>query len=170
MTFNAREIAKFLADGHACADLIKDAFIEDMTEALEAAYAAGPVELKRENTKLRAMIGNNREPCIYCGLSATDQSLCVSGFPGCDRADDQLMCPHFAEAVGAAQAQASAVKAALERAYQIAQSSGHGYQAAERIRALIPAPPAQEDVHAGTGANLVQPESSAPIKARAREK
>ena len=113
MTFNAREIAKFLADGHACADLIKDAFIEDMTEALEAAYAAGPVELKRENTKLRAMIGNNREPCIYCGLSATDQSLCVSGFPGCDRADDQLMCPHFAEAVGAAQAQVSAVKAAL---------------------------------------------------------
>ena len=99
MTFNAREIAKFLADGHACADLIKDAFVEDMTEALEAAYAAGPVELKRENTKLRAMIGNNREPCIYCGLSATDQSLCVSGFPGCDRADDQLMCPHFAEAM-----------------------------------------------------------------------
>ena len=48
MTFNAREIAKFLADGHACADLIKDAFVEDMTEALEAAYAAGQEQMREK--------------------------------------------------------------------------------------------------------------------------
>ena len=71
MTFNAREIAKFLADGHACADLIKDAFIEDMTEALEAAYAAGQETMREAAAK--AALGAQLPAHYQWGHDAMEQ-------------------------------------------------------------------------------------------------
>jgi hypothetical protein len=42
----------------------------------------------KENNILRGLLGKSSEPCVHCGL--LDMSLCVSGFPGCARADDIL--------------------------------------------------------------------------------
>lgn len=60
-------------------------------------------QLRQENDQFRAMLGNSAKPCIYCGLSAKDQIKCESGFPGCARADDQMLCPHFAAEMKAEQ-------------------------------------------------------------------
>lgn len=51
-------------------------------------------ELAKENDKLRAMIANSGKPCVYCDLPADKWVECVSGFPGCARADDAMLCPH----------------------------------------------------------------------------
>ncbi len=48
-----------------------------------------------ENTRLRAALANSDQPCIYCSLSAKDWAKCKIGFPGCDRADDAMGCPHL---------------------------------------------------------------------------
>lgn len=53
-------------------------------------------QLTRENDFLRAVIGNSAKECMYCGLGAEDQARCQSGFPGCDRADDQMLCRNAA--------------------------------------------------------------------------
>lgn len=71
-------------------------------------FAAAPLhqriaELTAENNKWRAAYGNSDKPCMYCELSAADQAKCQSGFPGCGRADDQMMCPHFAAELGCEQ-------------------------------------------------------------------
>lgn len=58
-----------------------------MGEAADAIEA-----LRKENDFLRAHIGNNAKACVYCGLGADEQAKCVSGFPGCARADDQMLC------------------------------------------------------------------------------
>jgi len=60
-------------------------------------------QLHQENDQFRAMLGNSAKPCIYCGLSVKDQMKCESGFPGCARADDQMICPHFAAEMKAEQ-------------------------------------------------------------------
>ena len=48
--------------------------------------------LKKENDFLRAYVGNSDKACVYCGLGADEQGQCERGFPGCSRADDQLLC------------------------------------------------------------------------------
>lgn len=47
--------------------------------------------LQRENDLLRKKLADSAEPCIYCGLPANEQAKCAHGFPGCARADDQLL-------------------------------------------------------------------------------
>lgn len=48
--------------------------------------------LQRENDFLRAQTGNSAKSCVYCGLGADEQAKCERGFPGCARADDQMLC------------------------------------------------------------------------------
>lgn len=62
-------------------------------------------DLRKENDTLRALLGNSALPCVYCGLPAADQALCKSGFPGCSRADDQMLSQHFADGYRAEQAE-----------------------------------------------------------------
>lgn len=52
----------------------------------------------RENDYLRALVGNSDKSCIYCGLGSEDQGKCAFGFPGCSRADDQMLCRNFGDA------------------------------------------------------------------------
>lgn len=47
-------------------------------------------ELEKENTRLRFLLSDGNDPCIYCGLSKADYSKCAYGFPGCARADDWI--------------------------------------------------------------------------------
>jgi len=51
--------------------------------------------LEAENTRLRAALANSDQPCAYCSLPADEWNKCESGFPGCDRADDAMGCPHL---------------------------------------------------------------------------
>lgn len=71
--------------------------------------------LQAENDTLRGLLGNSAKPCTYCGLAAEDQGKCQYGFPGCMRADDQMLSKHFADGYWAEQAQkrADALEAAL---------------------------------------------------------
>lgn len=48
-------------------------------------------DVVKENDRLRGIIGHSVMDCIYCGLPAIQQTKCLSGFPGCSRADDQLL-------------------------------------------------------------------------------
>ena len=48
--------------------------------------------LTAENDWLRAYTGQSAKACIYCGLGADEQGKCNRGFPGCARADDQMLC------------------------------------------------------------------------------
>lgn len=52
-------------------------------------------EARAENDRFRAGLANGSGPCVYCDLSREDWSKCRSGFPGCGRADDAMLCPHF---------------------------------------------------------------------------
>jgi hypothetical protein len=63
-------------------------------------------ELENENNTLRGLLGNSAKPCPYCGLAAEDQGMCSRGFPGCARADDQMLSKHFADAYALQQAEA----------------------------------------------------------------
>lgn len=51
--------------------------------------------LTAENKLLRAALANSELPCVYCSLPASDMAKCESGFPGCERAEDALGCPHL---------------------------------------------------------------------------
>ena len=61
--------------------------------------------LQRENDTLRGLLGNSAKPCAYCGLAAEDQAKCAHGFPGCMRADDQILSKHFADGYALEQTQ-----------------------------------------------------------------
>lgn len=61
--------------------------------------AAEVEELRAENDKLRAKLGNSPEPCAYCGIPADKLLDCQHGFPGCPRADDMVLCGHFGAAM-----------------------------------------------------------------------
>jgi regulator of replication initiation timing len=50
--------------------------------------------LRKENDHLRASLANSGGPCVYCNLPKEEWSKCASGFPGCSRADDAMLCPH----------------------------------------------------------------------------
>jgi hypothetical protein len=56
------------------------------------ALSADNEALRKENDFLRAHSGTSAKACVYCGLGADEQGKCASGFPGCDRADDQQLC------------------------------------------------------------------------------
>lgn len=72
----------------------------------ELSAAQAEIErLREENNTLRGLLGNSAKPCPYCGLAAEDQSKCDRGFPGCARADDQMLSQHFADAYHAEQAE-----------------------------------------------------------------
>ena len=43
---------------------------------------------------LRATVANRGGPCIYCALPKEEWARCRLGFPGCDRADDAMLCPN----------------------------------------------------------------------------
>lgn len=53
-------------------------------------YVRNIEKLRAENDKLRALLANGSDPCIYCGLPKPDMARCEHGFPGCGRADDML--------------------------------------------------------------------------------
>lgn len=53
-------------------------------------YVRNIEKLRAENDKLRALLANGSDPCIYCGLPKADMAKCEHGFPGCGRADDML--------------------------------------------------------------------------------
>jgi hypothetical protein len=55
--------------------------------------------LTKENDFLRAYTGNSAKACVYCGLGAEEQFRCKSGFPGCARADDQMLCREIGSAM-----------------------------------------------------------------------
>lgn len=66
--------------------------------------------LRADNDTLRGLLGNSALPCPYCGLAAEDQSKCAHGFPGCARADDQMLSKHFADGYRAERAEAELAK------------------------------------------------------------
>lgn len=68
-------------------------WINSTTEQI-AEKDAESARLVKENDILRASIANGKEPCIYCTLPREEWSKCQSGFPGCARADDAMLCPH----------------------------------------------------------------------------
>ncbi|WP_232629107.1 hypothetical protein [Methylobacterium sp. Leaf118] len=85
-------------------------------QALREALA----EASRENTILRASLANSSSPCAYCKLPREEWSKCASGFPGCDRADDAMLCPHVgaeletADRLAAAETALDALSAEVE--------------------------------------------------------
>lgn len=52
-------------------------------------------KLEAEVIALRAALAMSDQPCVYCSLPASEMNRCELGFPGCDRADDALGCPHL---------------------------------------------------------------------------
>ena len=50
--------------------------------------------LSAENDKLRVLLATSNANCAFCGLPAAEMAKCASGFPGCSRADDMLLCVH----------------------------------------------------------------------------
>jgi hypothetical protein len=44
-----------------------------------------------ENNTMRRIIANSEIDCVYCKLPKVDMAKCVSGFPGCARADDMML-------------------------------------------------------------------------------
>jgi hypothetical protein len=57
--------------------------------------AARIAELQKENDTLRGLLGSSSKPCVYCNLPAAEQIKCAHGFPGCMRADDQMLGKYF---------------------------------------------------------------------------
>lgn len=52
-------------------------------------------DLAGENTRLRAALAQSDQPCAYCSLPRDEWAKCKNGFPGCDRSDDAMGCPHL---------------------------------------------------------------------------
>ena len=50
--------------------------------------------LNAENDRLRVLLAASNANCAFCGLPAAEMAKCASGFPGCSRADDMLLCEH----------------------------------------------------------------------------
>jgi regulator of replication initiation timing len=74
--------------------------VDEIVELTRAPTLAAEVEeLRAENDKLRAKLGNSPEPCAYCGIPADKLLDCQHGFPGCPRADDMVLCGHFGAAM-----------------------------------------------------------------------
>ena len=50
--------------------------------------------LRAEVDKLRVLLAASNANCAFCGLPAAEMAKCASGFPGCSRADDMILCVH----------------------------------------------------------------------------
>ena len=64
-----------------------------------ASQAAEVARLTKENDWLRAYTGQSAKACVYCGLGADEMGKCERGFPGCARADDQMLCREVGVAI-----------------------------------------------------------------------
>jgi hypothetical protein len=89
-TIKKMAIPLSLADGVKTMDVWAEVAAE--RDALQSDLAS----TRKENDTFRGLLGNSSKPCTYCGLAAADQAKCTRGFPGCARADDQLLSEHFA--------------------------------------------------------------------------
>ncbi len=49
--------------------------------------------LSKENDHMRGLLSHGSDPCIYCGLRASEMGRCARGFPGCARGDDMMNAP-----------------------------------------------------------------------------
>lgn len=67
-------------------------------------------DLASENARLRAALAQSDQPCAYCSLPHDEWAKCKSGFPGCDRADDAMGCPHLGASL-----EAERYRAALQK-------------------------------------------------------
>lgn len=77
-----------------------------------------------ENNTLRGLLGNSSKDCPYCGLPASEQGRCSYGFPGCKRADDQLLYQGFADSyrVDVLEKQIQVMRSKIEFAVQVLES------------------------------------------------
>jgi hypothetical protein len=87
-----------------CRDAVEDALdliglceSDDRNSDDGSLAAARAKAAEDENAELRGLLGNSALPCPYCGLPAEEQARCAYGFPGCSRADDQMLSRHFAD-------------------------------------------------------------------------
>ena len=71
--------------------------------------------LTAENDWLRAYTGQSAKACIYCGLGADEQGKCNRGFPGCARADDQMLCREVEVAMERDELRAEVARLTAER-------------------------------------------------------
>ncbi|MBA9071860.1 hypothetical protein FHR71_005653 [Methylobacterium sp. RAS18] len=77
---------------------LADALIAGPLAPILAALATATAERDlshRTNDLLRAALANSGGPCVYCTLPREEWVKCEHGFPGCGRADDAMLCPHF---------------------------------------------------------------------------
>lgn len=107
----------------------------DAYEAAEKRIA----DLARENDRLCALLGSSAKDCMYCGLPATEQAKCARGFPGCARADDQMLSAQFADGWRAEQAEqqlADQRRALAALMIKHSFATGHGDTHADLLREL----------------------------------
>jgi hypothetical protein len=97
--------------------------ITRLREALGKAEG-GRDEAQRENDYLRASLANGPGPCPYCALSKEDWAKCQSGFPGCARADDAMLCPNVGASLEA-ETDLDAARAEVERQAKRADVAEH---------------------------------------------
>lgn len=81
--------------------ILRDA-LRVLSEAQEARQKAEAErdEARKENDHLRASLANSGGPCVYCNLPREEWSSCKTGFPGCARGDDAMLCMHVGAAMG----------------------------------------------------------------------
>jgi hypothetical protein len=91
-------IEKQRAAAHEIADRPAFSLIAGIGAGMLSVAADQIARLMRENDFLRAVTGNSAKECVYCGLGAENQGQCQLGFPGCSRADDQMLCREAAVA------------------------------------------------------------------------
>ena len=108
-----REIDRLRADseGTRAVEYLRRARCWSIDEVAEFSELATKqlADLKRENDHMRATLANGPGPCAYCDLTREQWSQCKSGFPGCARGADAVLCPH----VGAGMVE-DRLRAALE--------------------------------------------------------
>ena len=115
-----------------------DSFGDAITAIRE--LSAEVERVAKENDTLRGLLGNSAKPCPYCGLAAEDQAKCASGFPGCARADDQMLSKPFADVYRAELAEAELAKVRADftqlryHAGCMAEGIEKGYDATEHVR------------------------------------
>lgn len=87
--------------------------------------------LQRENDAFRATTANGPGPCVYCALPRERWAECNSGFPGCGRGDDAMLCPHVGSDMGLRDELATAIQErdqARADAFEEALAAAVGYR------------------------------------------
>ena len=99
MTIDTNEIIEARKALYCLYGTVDTSIADDVRQRVEAAIASLAAELtglRKENDTLRGLLGNSSKDCQYCGLPASEQGKCKSGFPGCSRAGDQQLGEYFA--------------------------------------------------------------------------